>query len=143
MMENYARFYAALNRMPYSGDREELKEQIVKQFTLGRTVHLREMTESEYYSCCDSMERMVPNRESVGEALKRAALIREKKKCRSMALHQMQLYGVDTADWGKVNEFCRLPRIAGKEFRELDCEELRKLTKKMRAINSKKEERTG
>ena len=50
-MENYARFYSALNRMPYSGDREELKEQIVKQFTFGRTVHLREMTSLPTWEC--------------------------------------------------------------------------------------------
>lgn len=137
-MENYSRFYSALNRLPWSGDREELKAEVVKQFTFGRTVHVSEMTDKEYFGACDSMERMLPTTESVGEALKRAAMVREKKKCRSMALHQIQLYGVDTTDWGKVNEFCRQGRIAGKEFRELDCEELRRLTKKMRAINSKK-----
>lgn len=56
------------------------------------------------------------------------------RKARSGALHQMQLYGIDTADWTRVNAFCRDPRIAGKEFRELDTEELNALNTKMRAI---------
>ncbi len=56
------------------------------------------------------------------------------RKARSGVLHQMQLYGIDTADWTRVNAFCRDPRIAGKEFRELDVEELNALNTKMRAI---------
>ena len=135
-MENYSRFYSALNRLPWSGDREELKAEVVKQFTFGRTVHVSELTEEEYNDCCVGMEKMLPPDE---EGKRRAALVAERKRCRSAALHQIQLYGIDTTDWGKVNEFCRQGRIAGKEFRELDCEELRRLTKKMRAINKKKE----
>ena len=57
----------------------------------------------------------------------------------SSALHQLQLYGVDTTDWNKVNAFCAQPRIAGKAFRDLDCEELEALTRKMRAIIRKRD----
>ena len=32
---------------------------------------------------------------------------------RSAVLHQMQLLGIDTADWDRVNAFCRDSRIAG------------------------------
>ena len=61
-----------------------------------------------------------------------------RKKWRRSALHQLQLYGVDTTDWNKVNEFCKQPRIADKAFRDLDCEELEALTKKMRVIIRKR-----
>ena len=47
--------------------------------------------------------------------------------------------GIDTADWDRVNAFCRDSRIAGKEFRELDCEALDTLQVKLRAIRRKRE----
>ena len=56
---------------------------------------------------------------------------------RSSVLHQMQLLGVDTADWDKVDALCRDRRIAGKRFCELDCDELDALLKKLRAIRRK------
>ncbi len=131
-MENYSRFYAIFNRLPYKGDREEFKKSVVLQYTWNRTEHLHEMTEREYNDCCTALEKML----APGE---REVFIRERKKWRSSALHQLQLYGVDTTDWNKVNEFCKQPRIAGKEFRDLDCEELEALTKKMRAIIRKRD----
>jgi len=131
-MENYSRFYAIFNRLPYRGDREEFKKSVVLQYTWNRTEHLHEMTEREYNDCCAALEKMLaPDARDV--------FIRERKKWRSSALHQLQLYGVDTTDWNKVNEFCKQPRIAGKEFRDLDCEELEALTKKMRAIIRKRD----
>lgn len=131
-MENYNRFYAIFNRLPYRGDREEFKKSVVLQYTWNRTEHLHEMTEREYNDCCAALEKMLaPDARDV--------FIRERKKWRSSALHQLQLYGVDTTDWNKVNEFCKQPRIAGKEFRDLDCEELEALTKKMRAIIRKRD----
>lgn len=131
-MENYSRFYAIFNRLPYKGDREEFKKSVVMQYTWNRTEHLHEMTEREYNDCCAGLEKMLaPDARDV--------FIRERKKWRSSALHQLQLYGVDTTDWNEVNEFCKQPRIAGKEFRDLDCEELEALTKKMRAIIRKRD----
>lgn len=131
-MENYSRFYAIFNRLPYHGDREEFKKSVVLQYTWNRTEHLHEMTEREYNDCCAGLEKMLaPDARDV--------FIRERKKWRSSALHQLQLYGIDTTDWSKVNEFCKQPRIAGKEFGNLDCEELEALTKKMRAIIRKRD----
>ena len=131
-MENYSRFYAIFNRLPYHGDREEFKKSVVLQYTWNRTEHLHEMTEREYNDCCAGLEKMLaPDARDV--------FIKERKKWRSSALHQLQLYGIDTTDWNKVNEFCKQPRIAGKEFRDLDCEELEALTKKMRAIIRKRD----
>ena len=128
---NFHRFYASFNRLP-GGDREDLKETLVSSYTNGRTTSLREMTEAEYTAMCMALERKVsPDA--------RAVYIRERKRRRSSALHQLQLYGVDTTDWSKVNAFCEQPRIAGKPFRDLDCEELEALTKKMRAIIRKRD----
>ena len=37
---NFARFYTILNRMPYVGDKEDLKRELVLQGTNGRTLSL-------------------------------------------------------------------------------------------------------
>lgn len=126
-IDNYARFYALLARLP-GADKEEL----VYRFTDGRTTHLRQMTAEEYDSMCSRMEQLA------GYDERRAQWRQEMKRRRSAALHQMQLLGVDTADWGRVDKFCLQPRIAGKSFRELDGEELEALTRKLRIIRRKK-----
>ena len=131
-ISNYHRFYASFNRLPCGGDREDMKESLVSSYTNGRTTSLREMSEAEYNAMCAALEQKVsPNA--------RAVYIQERKRRRSSALHQLQLYGVDTTDWNKVNAFCEQPRIAGKPFRDLDCEELEALTRKMRAIIRKRD----
>ena len=129
---NFARFYAAFNRLPYSGDREELKKQWVRQYTKERTDSLREITWSEYCELCAGVER------ASGTTL-RENYIRIMKQKRSAVLHQMQLYGVDTSNWNKVDAFCMDSRIAGKVFRQLDGDELDALLVKMRAIRNKKD----
>lgn len=108
--ENYAAFYSLLNRLPTS-DREALKE---------------------YSAAVSAMQKLVPP--TYQEQLRK--ILRQK---RSAVLHQMQLLGIDTADWDRVNAFCRDSRIAGKEFRELDCEALDTLQVKLRAIRRKRE----
>lgn len=120
---NYARFYSLLKKLPGAD-----KETLVEQYTNGRTVHLHRTTMQEYNKMCNDMEQVAgydERRRRLRECLRRA---------RGGVLHQMQLYGIDTADWTRVNAFCRDPRIAGKEFRELDVEELNALNTKMRAI---------
>lgn len=128
--DNYGRFFGLLKRMP-----EADKDVLVDQFTNGRTTHLHLMSHQEYDVMCSEMERV----SGYGERLsaRRAAL----RKARSGALRQLQLWGVDTADWNKVNAFCSLPRIAGKTFRELDCDGLYALNRKMRAMIRKRAER--
>ncbi len=133
-MENYGRFYGVFNQLPIEGDREEVKAAIVAGYTGGRTVSLREVTDEEYTGICKSLEA----------TLKRGSrdnFIKARKAARSSALHQLQLYGIDTTDWAKVNVFCQQPRIAGKAFALLTVEELDALTKKMRVINRKKRDR--
>ena len=127
---NYARFYALLKRLPGAD-----KETLVYQFTGGRTKSLRQMAAREYESMCREMERVA------GFDERREAYRRELRRKRSAALHQMQLLGIDTADWDRVNDFCRDPRIAGAEFRSLDTDGLDALTTKIRAIRRKRHEK--
>lgn len=121
---NYSRFYAAFNKLPYEGDREEFKQQVVGQYTWGRTGSLREMTREEYDACCDALERMSGGRD-------------EQRKRRSVCLKLMQELGVDTTDWPRINAFCEHPKIAGKVFAKLTIEELKALSVKLRSIKKK------
>jgi len=121
---NYARFYAALNRLRCPGSREELKADVVSQYTGGRTEHVREMTRKEYDDCCAALEALAEDR----------FLLRRE---RSVCLRLMQQIGVDTSDWSRVDGFCLHPRIAGKAFRRIRLEELEALERKLRAIKRK------
>lgn len=49
----------------------------------------------------------------------------------------MQELGIDTKDWNRINEFCRHPRIAGKDFALITISELEQLSVKLRAIKRK------
>lgn len=126
---NFARFYAAFNRLPSTGDREELKRTIVRQYTWNRTDSLREMTPREYEDCCRALERLTGQDYDL--------IRQELRRHRSVCLKLMQQMGVDTTDWERVNEICRHPRLAGKNFRELDTEELDTLAVKLRVIKKK------
>ncbi len=132
MNRNYARFYALLKELPYDGDREDLKKSLVSQATDGRTESLKETTDAEYKALCKLMEKQLPK--TGADAVHRLAERRALRKRRSMALHQMQLWGVDTANWDVVNKFCMDKRIAGKAFRELSGDELEDVTLKVRAM---------
>jgi hypothetical protein len=124
--ENYAAFYGLLNRMCTS-DKEALKKNIVSQYTSGRTDSLKEMTMPEYLSALEGMKKLVVP--TFQEQMQKVI-----KSKRSDVLHQMQLYGIDTTDWNRVNAFCRDARIAGKVFKELDGDELDRLLIKLRMI---------
>jgi hypothetical protein len=136
-IDNYAAFYGLLNRM-CTTDKDELKESIVSEYTSGRTTSLKEMTMPEYLSALEGMKKLVSpasRQEQLNEALNKVM-----KQKRSAVLHQMQLMGIDTADWDRVNEYCLNSRIAGKKFNKLDGDELDKLLVKLRMIKRKKVE---
>lgn len=118
---NYAAFYALLKSMPGAS-----KEDLVLQWTNGRTSSLKEMSEREYSLMIRQLRQQVENLE-------------EKKKARSAVLKQFQLYGIDTTDWDAVDRFCANPRIAGKAFRYLTIAELKTLRVKMLSIRNKAE----
>jgi len=118
---NYATFYALLKSMPGAS-----KEDLVLQWTNGRTASLKEMSEREYSLMIRQLRQQVDNLE-------------EKKKARSAVLKQFQLYGIDTTDWDAVDRFCCNARIAGKPFRYLTIPELKSLRVKMLSIRNKAE----
>lgn len=128
---NFTAFYALLKRMPYIGDREELKRSLVLQGTGGRTDSLREVSPDGYTAICTMMERACPG--YIRERVRRDAL----RRSRSVCLHLMQRIGVDTADWKAVNRYCLSPKIAGAEFRSLDIEGLDSLSLRLRMILKK------
>ncbi len=135
---NFARFYQAFNRMPYSGDREDLKKQIVRQYTWNRTDSLREMSMKEYLDCCAGLEKLTGQNPEEEKRNAMKALYREGlRRHRSQALYWMQKIGVDTTDWDCINRFCESPRIAGKPFREFNTDELVVLVRKLRLIDRK------
>lgn len=124
---NYARFYCLLKKLPGAD-----KETLVEQYTSGRTTHLHLMAGAEYDRMCRQMEDVA----GYDERRRRQRDIL--RKARSGVLHQMQLYGIDTTDWSRVDAFCKDRRIAGKRFREMDIEELNALNTKLRMIIRKK-----
>lgn len=121
---NFGRFYTAIRAMSIIGDRDEVKRQIVWQYTNGRTESLKEMTRREYERCCDELERRNGYRDQL-------------RKERSATLKLMQKAGIDTTDWNRINAFCLDRRIAGKEFGRLSTDELSQLRLKIRAIDRK------
>lgn len=123
-VSNFHRFFAAFNELPCGGDREEFRRSIVSQYTWGRTESLREMTRAEYEACCDGLEKLSGRKERL-------------RKERSACLKQMQRMGIDTSDWNRVNDYCRHPRIMGKEFARIRLDEFPGLMRKLRAIERK------
>ena len=128
---NFSRFYASFNKLPYHGDREVFKQQIVLQYTWNRTDSLREMTSKEYDACCSALEKLS------GQDEWRQKLREELRRNRSVCLKLMQQLGIDTTDWDRINAFCNNPRIAGKPFARISAAELDQLSVKLRAIQRK------
>lgn len=121
---SYGRFYGALNAIAAGGERDEMKKLLVRQYTGGRTESLREMSDDEYLRCCRALEQRGRDE----------GLLRRE---RSVTLKLMQQMGVDTTDWGRVNLLCRHPRIAGKDFYNIEAGEHPGLRRKLRAIGGK------
>ena len=118
---NYTKFYALLKQRP-SIDKDEL----VLQFTDGRTTHLTEMSNPEYNEMISALdESMATSRE-------------ELRRWRSSALLRIGRLGISTIDnWEEVNAFVSSPKIAGKVFYELSVDELKTLVRKLESIERK------
>ena len=121
-IKNFAKFYALLKNM--TGADADMKDELVSQYTNGRTESLRDMSKCEYYKMCADMEALI-------------GINAEIKKDRSIVLHLMQKLGINTADWPTVDNFTMHPRIAGKPFRRLSSDELRQLERRLRKIERK------
>ncbi len=123
-VSNYGRFWVAFRQLTLHADPEECRREFVRQYTAGRTDSLREMHRGEYDALCAGIEGMVND-------------IKELKLRRSTVLKLLQELEVDTTDWMQINDFCRHPRIAEKEFGRLSIDELTDLAKKLRSIKRK------
>lgn len=132
---NFARFYGMFNKVGYPGDKEELKRDMVRQITNGRTESLREVTRQEYDELCASLGRGLNGVD--GQNGRSGLTNKWLRHHRSIALHQMQRMGVDTSDWNRVDDLCQDPRIAGRVFRFLSVDELIAMTTKLRIIERK------
>lgn len=123
---NYAQFYTLIKQLPYAD-----KEQLVYQYTFGRTTLLREMKDSEYRKMVAALQQLVDGDND------KATFIRKLKRQRSICLKLMQQLGIDTTSWQRVDDFCEHPKIMGKPFRRITLEELKKLQVKLRSIERK------
>lgn len=123
---NYSRFYAICKAKGI--DLEQFKEDLVTEFTGGRTASLKDMTDAEYEEMCDCLQSGRQQHMS-SEDFKA-----KRRKARSAVLNRIQRLGVDTTDFSKVDKFCLDRRIAGKPFGMLSIEELENLVPKLEAM---------
>lgn len=125
MNSSYGRFWGLLRKMGFSGkDAEEMKKELVSEYTGGRTESLTEMDFGEYDRMVKAMENMF------GRSDEEMAM---KKKRRGLLL-AMQKLGICTAEWSVVDRFCMRPQIAGKRFKELTMDELDRVTRQVYKI---------
>lgn len=103
------------------------KDEMVLQFTNGRTTHLHEMKKAEFEEMCDCIqERFSQDRQSYKEKV---------RKARCAVLLSVARLDISTVDnWDEVNAFLLSPKIAGKLLYEMDLEELKNLKRKLEAI---------
>lgn len=123
---SFSRFYAVCRAMGI--DTGDYKDDLVSEFTGGRTVHLRDMTDREYDDMCDCLQNGGHPGQSREEFLER------RRRSRSAVLKRLQKLGVDTTDFARVNAFCQSKRIAGKPFGSLTIAELDALVPKLEAM---------
>lgn len=121
MRRNYKKFHALLRLHPHID-----KDELVLQFTDGRTTHLTQMTGQEYMQMLGALEE--------ASAPSRAEL----KRWRSSALLRIGRLGINTIDnWDGINAFVSSKKIAGKPFYELTVSDLRQLVRKLESIERK------
>ena len=121
MKRDYKQFYALLRQHPHID-----KDELVLQFTDGRTTHLTEMTGGEYMQMIGALEE--------ASAPSQAEL----KRWRSSALLRIGRLGINTIDnWDGINAFVESKKIAGKPFYQLKVAELQQLVRKLESIERK------
>lgn len=119
---DYSRFYALLKQNPMAD-----KEELVSQFTGGRTTHVSQMQREEFTALCDMLQ--------YGSEQDQAARNLALKRARSAALLRIGRLGINTIDnWEGINAFVSSPKIAGKRFYDLSTDELKALTNKLESI---------
>ena len=113
-----------LNQMRAMGELDDLKRDLVRQYTKGRTESLKEVSDREYYAMCYDLEEKLGMRNRL-------------KEKRSVCLRLMQKVGIDTTDWARINAFCEDVRICGKAFGRMSVKELEEMSVKLRSIERK------
>ena len=118
----YTRFYGLIKGHDYID-----KDEIVLQFTDGRTTHIGEMSHAEFEEMCDTIiARRLEDRNSYKEKV---------RKARCSVLLSISRLGISTVDnWDEVNAFLMSPKIAGKLLYDMDIQELKDLKRKLEAI---------
>ena len=120
---SYARFWAIFGQQQHID-----KDELVLQFTDGRTTHLSQMKADEYNELCDALEGRY----------NKTAYEQQVKKARSAVLLRVGRLGINTIDnWDAINAFVSSPKIAGKAFYDLSIAELQQLVRKLEAIERK------
>lgn len=103
------------------------KDEIVLQFTDGRTTHLHEMKESEFHEMCDCIQARFHQEKTLYQE--------QIRKGRAAVLLRVGRLGINTVDnWDEVNAFLLSPKIAGKLLYDMSVEEMKALVKKLEAI---------
>lgn len=103
------------------------KEDLVSEFTDGRTTHVSEMRREEFNRLCDTLQ--------YGSEQEQTARNLALKRARSAALLRIGRLGISTIDnWDGINAFVESPKIAGKKFYDLSVEELQALVSKLESI---------
>ena len=115
---SYSKFYALLRKNPRID-----KDEMVLQFTDGRTTHLTAMTDEEYSEMVETIERQTANTRE------------ELRSWRSSALLRIGRLGINTIDnWDGINAFTLSPKIAGKRFYDMNVADLQALVRKCEMI---------
>lgn len=127
----HSRFYALLAKMPGA-----TKEVVVKQYIeSGSLTELYMNRPKDYERMLCDMQNLTNDRTPyVAQQDNVIPASQEVKKLRSAILHRLQKFGIDTTDWGRVNGFLELPRIAGKRLYMMNEEEMRAFIRKMESI---------
>lgn len=121
MKKNFKPFYALLRQHPQLD-----KDELVLQFTDGRTTHIKGMSESEYMQMIGALEEASESSRT------------ELKRWRSSALLRIGRLGINTIDnWDGINAFVSSKKIAGKPFYELRVQDLQQLVRKLESIERK------
>lgn len=118
----YGRFYSILKNLKGYD-----KEDAIFDYTNGRTTHLSDLSDKEYYGLCRSLEKL-----SLVDA--------EKRKAGSNLLTLLAKLGIHTHGpdgWREIDRYLLNPRIAGKRYRELTTEERKALIPKLSKILDK------
>lgn len=120
-VNNFKRLFGVLNKLQGIYDRDATIADLVWQYSNHRTTELKEIGWQEYVKMCSELEAKLTNTSDL-------------KRQRSVCLKLMQVLGIDTTDWQRINAFCQDKRISGKPFYPLTIDELKQVQRKLWAI---------